>query len=559
MLFICLVLAWIFYDIEQMKIFFKMIKRTVFGVSNFFLYKNTGGYFDAPEDELPLLHTWSLSVEEQFYIFLPVLLWSMRNFTKKYTIWVILGITLSSAILSAYTITFNTKFSFYMLPARAYELLLGVLLTFVKPNKKISFAPQLHLCGLALILLCIVGFGYLPKEAFPGLWPLIPCLGTALCIYAGTSARNTVTFRVLSNKAMRGTGLVSYSLYLYHWPLLVFFRQTRLTPSAIRPVELFPVLAAIFVISCLSYFLWEQPVRKKYFLTSRRALFTTSFSFILIFFLIGHVGRKFITPYIPVGAESYLLEKNEWTFAQNNTTHIDDITVTLLGKENSPPSFLMLGDSHAAMLAEIVSELSSEHELAGYLMARGGNDPLILPSDDILCRRLIERESFEFALLSFRWALHLEQCDLGDFTDRPEVKERVRELSQKLTNSIEYMIQRGIRNIYIMEPFPAQTVYYPASRALGIIKRRQNPEEVLFTELEANMHYNRNGILMLENIAAKYPQVHLLNPVPYLCADGICPAVKNKRTLYVDDDHISLWGATLLKPVLQNIFQNMVN
>ena len=118
MLVICLAMAWICYDLEQMKQLFRMLKRVVFGAANLFLYKNTGGYFDAPEEELPLLHTWSLSVEEQFYVFLPILLWSIRRFRNKayYTVWTVLFLAVCSVALSAYVVTFDAKFDFYMLP-----------------------------------------------------------------------------------------------------------------------------------------------------------------------------------------------------------------------------------------------------------------------------------------------------------------------------------------------------------------------------------------------------------------------------------------------------------
>ena len=138
MLVICLAMAWICYDLEQMKQLFRMLKRVVFGAANFFLYKNTGGYFDAPEEELPLLHTWSLSVEEQFYVFLPILLWSIWRFRNKayYTVWTVLFLAVCSVALSAYVVTFDAKFDFYMLPARAFELLLGSSLAFVEHDGK---------------------------------------------------------------------------------------------------------------------------------------------------------------------------------------------------------------------------------------------------------------------------------------------------------------------------------------------------------------------------------------------------------------------------------------
>ena len=124
---------------------------------------------------------------------------------------------------------------------------------------------------------CIFGFGRVPKESFPGLWALLPCIGTALCIYGGTSAKETWAGRILSGRVMAGIGLISYSLYLYHWPFLVFFRQTSLEPVS-DTWELLPVFGAVFALSCLSYFFVEQPIRKKRVLRTRRVLFTAAFA-----------------------------------------------------------------------------------------------------------------------------------------------------------------------------------------------------------------------------------------------------------------------------------------
>lgn len=561
MLVICLAMAWICYDLEQMKQLFRMLKRVVFGAANFFLYKNTGGYFDAPEEELPLLHTWSLSVEEQFYVFLPILLWSIRRFRNKayYTVWTVLFLAVCSVALSAYVVTFDAKFDFYMLPTRAFELLLGSSLAFVEHDGKRFFAPWCYLFGLAVVFFCIFGFGRVPKESFPGLWALLPCIGTALCIYGGTSAKETWAGRILSGRVMAGIGLISYSLYLYHWPFLVFFRQTSLEPVS-GTWELLPVFGAVFALSCLSYFFVEQPIRKKRVLRTRRVLFTAAFACVLAFFLLGHFGRKYITPYVPDGAETYLLEEREWDFVKEHAFLFDGVPVARLGSESRPFSFLVLGDSHAAMLAHAVSEEASEHGLSGLILARGGNEiPVALPSDDESCRKIMEKGTFKFVLLSFRWTFHLEQCDLAQFDDEhSDTGEHIRNFSEKLTVSIEYMLRQGVRNIYILKPVPAQTAYYPASKAIGIFKRGRNPEDYLFSTLEANLRYGRNSVLMLERIAAAYPQVHLLDPVPYLCFEGKCPALHDKRTLYTDDDHLSVWGTALLKPLLRGIFAREV-
>lgn len=312
-----------------------------------------------------------------------VSIWRFRN-KAYYTVWTVLFLAVCSVALSAYVVTFDAKFDFYMLPTRAFELLLGSSLAFVEHDGKRFFAPWCYLFGLAVVFFCIFGFGRVPKESFPGLWALLPCIGTALCIYGGTSAKETWAGRILSGRVMAGIGLISYSLYLYHWPFLVFFRQTSLEPVS-GTWELLPVFGAVFALSCLSYFFVEQPIRKKRVLRTRRVLFTAAFACVLAFFLLGHFGRKYITPYVPDGAETYLLEEREWDFVKEHAFLFDGVPVARLGSESRPFSFLVLGDSHAAMLAHAVSEEASSM-VCPDLSWREGGTKYLLP-----CLRMMNR------------------------------------------------------------------------------------------------------------------------------------------------------------------------
>ena len=213
-------LAYFFFLPTELIGFAKSLLAALFSVSNFYFWRHSG-YFSAPVDTKPLIHTWSLAVEEQFYIFLPIFLFLAHRFFPRRLRTSIVVIALGSFVLSAVGAYRDPTAAFYLPHTRAWELLLGVLISLdVFPAIR---GPVLRnvstICGLGLISAAVFGFSaYTP---FPGIAALLPCVGAALIIAAGRSG-NSLVGRMLSLKPMVFIGLISYSLYLWHWPIIVF-------------------------------------------------------------------------------------------------------------------------------------------------------------------------------------------------------------------------------------------------------------------------------------------------------------------------------------------------
>ena len=229
-----------------------LIATTLFG-SNLYFW-STVEYFDIVAERKPLLHTWSLAVEEQFYLLYPALFWLLRGASQLKLVHVVAAIFLVSLGASIWALRFAPVSDFYLLPFRAWELMLGAMLalTPIKSSGRISTA--LAWSGLALLLFSIFAFSV--DTPFPGEYALLPCIGAACVIYAGPQ---TIVGRVLSLRPVVFTGLISYSLYLWHWPLLIFARYVVL-----RDLLLWEKLALILLsgmVATLSWAYVEKPFR----------------------------------------------------------------------------------------------------------------------------------------------------------------------------------------------------------------------------------------------------------------------------------------------------------
>ena len=227
-------------------------------VSNIVFWKDSG-YFDTASADKPLLHTWSLAVEEQFYIVWPIVAAALVRMGRRRLlagfVWVTVALSLLAAIIA---VRYAPSQAFYLLPYRAWELGMGALLaTGAVPSLRTRWSREgSGWVGLALIVVPMLV--YSEATPFPGLAALPPCLGALLILHAGQGAETRVG-RMLSWRPMLFVGLVSYSFYLWHWPLLVLPRIALNRP--LTPVEATLAVAVALGLAALSLRYVEKPFR----------------------------------------------------------------------------------------------------------------------------------------------------------------------------------------------------------------------------------------------------------------------------------------------------------
>jgi peptidoglycan/LPS O-acetylase OafA/YrhL len=255
--------------------FFRSVAAVVTFTSNFFFWFQTG-YFDHAAVEKPLLHTWSLAVEEQFYLALPLMLWALSRVARgrRIALPAALGaLGLASFALSIWLMNSDgSANAFFMSPPRAWEFLIGgVVASPGFPLLRHPLAQQIAR-GVALVLIAIPIFSLRQGPGFPGFNALAPCVGAAMFIWSGTGVPSLKRSATSPLGVVRFFGQISYSLYLWHWPLFTFarFSRTSLVLDAIDKLALF---ALTVMISYLSWRFIEQPFRERKLAPTRAAAF----------------------------------------------------------------------------------------------------------------------------------------------------------------------------------------------------------------------------------------------------------------------------------------------
>jgi peptidoglycan/LPS O-acetylase OafA/YrhL len=270
---------------SEMVDFSKSLAASGYFSSNFFFWKGSG-YFDTASTLRPLLHTWSLAVEEQFYIFMPIAMYLGYRFLKSQWRFLFWPVAAASFILSVVVGGTAPAASFFLLPTRAWELLLGSLLILTPPPPiPYRFGQIGAAAGLAMIAYSVFFFN--ETTPFPGLNALYPCLGAALLIYFNTE-QATLVGSALSLGPMVQVGLISYSLYLVHWPIVVMSRYYLIRDP--QGIEVMGVILASLALAIFSFRFVETPFRKQKHDTSRTRVLSLALASLAVTFAIGSVG-----------------------------------------------------------------------------------------------------------------------------------------------------------------------------------------------------------------------------------------------------------------------------
>jgi peptidoglycan/LPS O-acetylase OafA/YrhL len=401
--------------------FAKSMLATTVSASNFYFWRHSG-YFDLPTSQ-PLLHTWSLAVEEQFYIAFPLLLLFARRFFPRQLRASVIALFFVSLLVSAIVVVQNRVTAFYMPYTRAWELLLGTMLSLrIFPHLRGSWLRNLAtLCGIGMI-----GFSvrlYSQETEFPGMSALMPCVGSALIIGAGEYGSSLIA-AVLAWRPLVFVGLISYSLYLWHWPVIVMQQMGVLLGASDIPLYHLPLFLTArrldmlvevglsFVLAVLSWKFVERPFRRGSLRMGGRLLFSTAGGATAMLLVLSSTtilakGFRGRFPAEAVRVASSLQQSegasadlsDSYPNLENRSMrtgicfitsdyHFDkyDINICLHEYPNKR-NYLLLGDSHSAMLW---GALSSSLRDANVMQAStNACEPVLHPSGSPDCRRMM--------------------------------------------------------------------------------------------------------------------------------------------------------------------------
>ena len=550
---VSLILAWFTLLPQDFEYFGRTLTATASFSSNILFWLNSG-YFAPDSEFIVLLHTWSLAVEEQFYIFFPLILLALARKAPHTRILFLSILFLISLALALWVIEAARSFAFYSLPTRAWELIAGSLLALVTlPSLQARTMHILSLTGPVFIMLAVVGYN--DGTQFPGAPALLPVVGALLVIYTGQHGLFAGQ-RMLSLKPAVFFGKISYSLYLWHWPVIVFFKYG--TSWELTSLWQIVLLCLCIVLAYLSWRFIEQPARKQEMLRGSKLLFSALLCCVFFAVIGAIITSKKGVP------ERFLadLVKLSTPEPQPELQKISDLNTkgykSVIGNLDAEASFVVWGDSHAHAPASGFNELAKERKTKGYIIGFQSCFPSVkpIPAMEDECNE-INRTHLQFldrhkeiktVVLVARWDAYYERMN-KTLEENEETHDRPFEYYAAAT--IDYFNSQGRKVVFITEvpPAPAQSI-----RLYLIRQKRYNRDFALHMPLARFTDAQKNIDEALRRVREKY-SFTVIEPHKTMCEGGSCPLMGEGRSYYQDDDHISPYGSIRFKEMYNPIFQ----
>ena len=528
---------------------------TLFFASNLeFWVTMKEGYFAALDTRLnPLLHTWSLSVEEQFYLLFPAFMLLCYRWFPRHLFWILLGCALVSfagAVVLAQT---NQVAAFFLSPFRAWELLAGSLLAFKRVPAVRSAIAREALAAAGLVSITVSCFVFDDGTTFPGLAALAPVLGAAAIIHAGASGA-TVAGSLLRWRPVVYIGLISYSLYLWHWPVIVLAQYA----NGMEPLTpwLPALFAACLLLASLSYHFVEKPFRRHGISTIQRFALPSGALLglgLAVFSVAGMVNGGFTHRFEP---KVVMLDKAR----SADIPYVECVGRTpqegcVLGASGSQPTTLLWGDSHMLAWAPALHKIFSQKGESAILATLYACPPLLEVKVAINPRceasnlaiqdYLVKHPDIKTVVMAAFWSTYFRQG--GPLTQAGAgmgtAVSGMAAAQSSLGTTLQWLGQ-GKRQVLLIGPVPLPDKDVPLALALneltgrGLVRSTANRQRELHEEF-----------LDVAKAARPASGFQFADPIAWLCTHE-CLWAQGEVSLYRDEHHLSIAGAMALKPHL---------
>lgn len=557
-----LVLGWFLLMPSEYQTLGKHARDSVLFSSNL-RYLGEAGYFDAASEQKWLLHTWSLSVEWQFYLLYPLLLLAVsRLFGVRWLLLAVLILFLVSLGWSAWLSFNEPEQAFFTLSSRAWQMAAGGLVYGWSTSVRATVSRP-ALCWLGLFIIGVSTLQFDSGLSWPLPWSLLPVGGAAMVI-----AANARTW-ALTSYPMQWIGDRSYSIYLWHWPVVVILAYFERSDSVGW------TLAGIIwacVLGHLSFRFIEEPGRHHLGVYGRPKSIVALVGLLAITASAAQVIRKQDFPWrLPDAVAQMEQEKSSHPERLTDCTEGDEPCVFGSG----PVRAVLIGDSHAGAVADVVqAAVNSTGE--GSVLFRGHAGCLIVfgarkdgdtgracqAVQDWVARDLPRIHPHVPAILVLRTSAYVFGDSPGEtnqLSGRPEyyfsrrydapTAAFLQEFRERYLETVCSIAKT--RPLYIVRPVPEMPVDVPNALARDILIGRQRDIGIDMQRYQTRHKFVRS----LQNEARDTCNVQLLDPVPLLCQEEYCPGAIDNKPLYYDDDHLSLRGSELLAPMFRSVFQ----
>jgi len=565
--------AWMYLLPNSFVDFSKSILYSLGFGSNFYFHYS-GQIYGAEEGIFkPFLHTWSLSVEEQYYILFPIILLITFRYFKNYLIYILIFGLIVSLGFAEWTSRNYPSTSFYFIHTRMWELLAGSILAYFEITRGYRNQSKILNNILPAIGLVLIGhsvFFFDDSMLHPSLLTLSPIMGVCLIIWF--SGKNEVVTKILSTKLFVGIGLISYSLYLWHYPIFAFARITEFFGNDIIK-ELFSGLV-IFALSVGTYYLIERPFRNKKY--NFKKLFVILFSFVTFLIAVNYyvISKDGINTRLPKIFQVKLKEENVILFKKDNVQQV-----------------VLLGDSHAGALQYSLNEEIKKNNLSlirlrtrfylndfNFIIDNKINEEFIKENNE--AKRFLSENSDLVVIYHLRWSIKLlaswfdneegnkeeVQLEVPDVYFEPKnIKTSSQQQRQKyildgLISEINQIVNQG-HKLILVYPVPEMGFDVPKHLLKNIVKETKSGDHLVpILSGSYEVYKKRNEMIFdalegIENI-----NIYKVYPHKIFCDNqikGRCVANDKENLFYFDDDHVSLKGSKFIIDKVMKIIKDI--
>ncbi len=548
---------------------YESIGRSIAGGAAFaanFVFWHEAGYFDTAANTKPLLHLWSLGVEEQFYIFWPIVISTIYVKYKQHFGQILLALTTLSLIYSVFLVQNNTVADFYSPLTRFWELSLGSIIAYQEKNNRLHLSSQIiRLLPIVGIILIISSFFIIEKNyKFPGSWALLPTIGTGMLIYSGTlgSSFNKI---FLSSPVLIWIGLISYPLYLWHWPLLVFSRI--MNSDSLSTEASILTLAISFFLAWVTYKYVELNIR----FTNKQKYTTILIIIMIIIFILGVAikkmdGFKFRMNSVLSGDVSTLILGADREKLFNTCglplDDVDKYQFCLSSNTINKASIAVIGDSKSeALFYGIAREVPNDINaiLIGSVRPPHVNKKQVknqLAVDTILEQNSIKTVIIANALRS------IFKIDSDTGFIKPNANHKTKDWIHRYSNMIKKFEESGKKVIFVIDN---PTLPDPRNCISGGMTSSALLNKVLTREKNSRCSIKYSDHMLgtkayndfVKDLSLLHPNLRIYDPMPILCDidNNICSTVTNNKFLYSYSDHISDYANSLIaKDIIKTIY-----
>ena len=543
----CSVFGWFGLLGDEFKQLGKHMAAGAGFVSNFFLWQESG-YFNNAAETKPLLHLWSLAIEEQFYIVWPLVVW--LTWKRKWLfLSVFIGLGVASFAYNVHLVRLDPTATFFSPATRIWELLAGVLLAYMKvrPTAWQPSQRQLHVASTFGVALLAFGLYRIDKgRPYPGTWALLPILGSFCLIFAGPTA--WFNRLVLSNRLLVWVGLISFPLYLWHWPMLSFMRIVESeTPSLgyrVLAVGLSVLLAWI------TYYFVEKPIRADGKSTLKIVVLTTCVAASglagLVIFQNNGVTTRVAAQINGVNSWDNLTFATPCKFITNGPNHDDWCNIG--NAPDKSPTTVLIGDSVGNGFAPMLLSYAKVHSTTGkapfvFRQFGRGACPMLNGIGSMRCAELTaaatnyidKTPSIDTVILAANWPLYFYGFD---WTDKNFIT--AAQFEEVIKQTITQYQSKGKRVIVFLAPPTGANPRACVVRPL----RMTNENKCQFSLQDAmnnSRSYRAAFVALLDQLNVNY-----FDPFQYMCDQTSCQVTDGTRIYYVDYEHFSVFGGQFL-------------